>query len=226
MARQIVKAMLPDVFPGANSMHGDLPADVNFAALDHLGQNTRIRLRCTVISVQHEGAPDKSKFARIVYLQNGKLSSVRARSVVVAGGSWTAKHIVKDLPETHRDAYAQFHRAPCLMANVAVRNWRFLYDLGITSCRWFEGIGNYTGVRRTATMGAVSPAISPDSPVVLTLKILFSSPGLPLTEQVSKGRAELYSTPFAGYERQTANSSPACSGAPGSMRAGTLPASS
>lgn len=202
VARQIVKAVLPDVFPGAGSMAEICRANVTFAALDRPGQNTRVRLRCTVISVQHEGAPDKSKFVKVVYLQNGKLSSVRARSVVVAGGSWTAKHIVKDLPETHREAYAQFHRAPCLMANVAVRNWRFLYNMGITNCRWFEGIGNYTGVRRTATVGAVSPTISPDSPVVLTLKILFSSPGLPLPEQVGKGRGELYSTSFASYERQ------------------------
>jgi spermidine dehydrogenase len=122
--------------------------------------------------------------------------------VVTAGGSWTAKHIVRDLPELQQNAYAQFYRAPCLMANVAVRNWRFLYDKGITNCRWFEGIGNYTGVRRTATFGAVAPTISPDSPVILTLKILFSAPGKPLAEQVSGGRAELYSTSFSTYERR------------------------
>ena len=112
----------------------------------------------------------------MVYARDGKLTSVRAHSVIVAGGSWTAKHIVKDLPAPHRDAYAQFYRAPCLMANVAVRNWRFLYKLGISECQWFEGIGNYTAVRKLATFGAVSPTLSPDSPVVLTLKILFSNP--------------------------------------------------
>jgi spermidine dehydrogenase len=202
VARHIVKAMMPDVFPGAGSMAEICQAKVNFAALDHKGRKSRIRLRCTVVSVQHEDVPEKSKLVKIVYLRNGKLSRIRARSVVMAGGSWTAKHIVKNLPEPQRDAYSQFHRAPCLMANVAVRNWRFLYDMGITNCRWFEGIGNYTGVRRTATIGDVSPTISPDSPVVLTLKILFSSPGLPLPQQVSKGRAELFSTSFAAYERQ------------------------
>jgi spermidine dehydrogenase len=202
VARHIVKAMMPDVFPGAGSMAEICQAKVNFAALDHKGRKSRIRLRCTVVSVQHEDVPEKSKLVKIVYLRNGKLSRIRARSVVMAGGSWTAKHIVKNLPEPQRDAYSQFHRAPCLMANVAVRNWRFLYDMGVTNCRWFEGIGNYTGVRRTATIGDVSPTISPDSPVVLTLKILFSSPGLPLPQQVSKGRAELFSTSFAAYERQ------------------------
>ena len=118
------------------------------------------------------------------------LHRVRARSVIMAGGSWTSKHLVRDLPASHRHAYAQFHRSPCLVANVAVRHWRFLYDMGIHECRWFEGIGNYFAVRRTATSGPVSPTISPDSPTVLTLKILFSYPGEPITVQNARGRAE------------------------------------
>jgi spermidine dehydrogenase len=88
------------------------------------------------------------------------------------------------------------------MANVALRNWRFLYKLGISECQWFEGIGNYTAVRKLATFGDVSPALSPDSPVVLTVKILFSNPELPIGEQVSRGRAELIGTPFSGFERR------------------------
>jgi spermidine dehydrogenase len=88
------------------------------------------------------------------------------------------------------------------MANVAVRNWRFLYKLGISECQWFEGIGNYTAVRKLATFGAVSPTLSPDSPVVLTLKILFSNPELPIGEQVTRGRMQLIGTPFRGYEKR------------------------
>jgi len=66
----------------------------------------------------------------------------------MAGGSWTTKHIVHDLPASHREAYAQFYRSPCLMANVAVRNWRFLYKMGLSGCRWFGGLGDYLSVRK------------------------------------------------------------------------------
>jgi spermidine dehydrogenase len=38
--------------------------------------------------------------------------------------------------------------------------------------------------------------------VILTLKILFSKPGLPLQSQVVQGRGELLATPFRNYERQ------------------------
>jgi spermidine dehydrogenase len=120
----------------------------------------------------------------------------------VAGGSWTAKHIVRDLPASHRDAYARFYRAPCLMANIALRNWRFIYKLGISECQWFEGFGNYFALRKMAMFGAVAPVVSPDSPVVITLKILFSAPGRPIAEQVTRGRAELFSTPFRDYEKR------------------------
>jgi spermidine dehydrogenase len=88
------------------------------------------------------------------------------------------------------------------MANVAVRNWRFLYKLGISECQWFEGVGNYFALRKVATFGPVAPSVSPDSPVALTLKILFSSPGLSIGDQVTRGRAELLSTSFLEYERR------------------------
>jgi spermidine dehydrogenase len=137
-----------------------------------------------------------------VYLKDGKLYRLKARSVVMAGGSWTTKHIVKDLPDTHRQAYAQFYRSPCLMANVALRNWRFLYKMGMTGCRWFEGIGNYTEVRKLALTGVETSTISPDSPIVLNLKILYSYPGFSTGEQGNRGRTEMLSTSFRDYEKR------------------------
>lgn len=196
VARHIVKSLIPDAIPGPGTLESVARTAVDFSALDRPGA-ARIRLRTTVISVRQDAG-----IVKVVYARDGKLQSVRARSVIVAGGSWTAKHIVKDLPASHRDAYAQFYRAPCLMANVALRNWRFLYKLGISECQWFEGIGNYTAIRKLATFGPVSPTLGPDSPVVLTVKILFSNPELPIGEQVSRGRAELLGTPFVGYERR------------------------
>ncbi|HVT92425.1 MAG TPA: NAD(P)-binding protein [Bryobacteraceae bacterium] len=202
VARHILKALLPDAIPSKPEMDAIARSAVNFAALDRPHRPMRIRLGATVVSVEHEGKPEQAEYVRIIYARQERLHSVRARSVIVAGGSWTAKHIIKGLPRTHRDAYAQFHRAPCLMANVALRNWRFLYRLGINECQWFEGIGNYFAIHKTAAMGRVSPVISPDSPVVLTLKILFSSPGLPLAQQVTRGRGELFATPYREYERR------------------------
>jgi len=201
-ARLIAKTLLPDSIAGAHTVEAVCHNPVNFAALDRSGSAARIRLESTAVSVKHDGDPAKSTFVSVIYTQRGKVYRVKARSVVMAGGSWTTKHIVRDLPAEDRAAYAQFYRSPCMMANVAVRNWRFLYKMGISGAQWFEGLGNYVQVHKLATCGAESETIGPDSPTVLTLKVLYAYPGLPTEEQGHRGRGEMISTPFRDYERQ------------------------
>ena len=200
-ARLMVKTLIPDAIPGPRTVDAVWQNRVDFGALDRAGQSTRIRLNSTVVRVEHAGDPSSAPHVVITYAKGNHLYKVRARRVVVAGGSWTAKHIVHDLPAAHREAYAQFYRSPALMANVAVTNWRFLYKMGISGCRWFEGLGNYLSVTKKALVGDTPRTIDPDSPTVLTIKVLFARPGLPIGEQGSRGRAELLGTSFAQYER-------------------------
>ena len=201
-ARLMVKALIPAAIAAPATVEGVCKGNVDFAALDQPSSAVRIRLSSTAVRVQHDGDPAKADSVSVIYTRGGKTYSLKARAVVMAGGCWTTKHIVRDLPSSHRDAYEEFYRSPCMMANVAVRNWRFLYKMGISGCRWFEGMGNYMDVRRQALVGAASPTISPDSPVVLTLKVLYSYPGLPIAEQGSRGRQEILNTPFREYEGQ------------------------
>lgn len=202
MARHIVKALLPDAIPGPVTLASICRTPVALAALDRAGQSTRIRLRATVIAVEHAGKPESADHVRLVYLQGGKLYRVRARSVILAGGSWTVNGTVRDLAPEYRKAYAQFFRAPALMANVAVRNWRFLAKMGISQCQWFEGLGSSMAVRRMVTFGGAPENFSPDSATVLSLKILFNQPGKSLAEQVNLGRYQMMTTPFSAYEKQ------------------------
>ena len=201
VARHILKQLIPGAISGGASMAEICRGAVQFPSLDQAPSATRIRLNATVISVQHAGEPGRSETVEVLYELGKNLYRVRAGAVIMAGGSWTTKHIVRDLPAACREAYSHFHRAPCLMANVAVRNWRFLHRLGLTECQWFEGIGNSITVRKVATFGTDPATINPDSPTVLTMKILFSKPGLPIEEQIVRGRTELLTTPFRDYER-------------------------
>ena len=202
IARLIVKTMIPESISGERTLEDVCRNSVNFAALDRAGAAARIRLDSTAVWLKHDGEPEKSESVTVVYTRGGKTYRLKARSVVMAGGSWTTKHIVRDLPDDRREAYSQFHRSPCMLANVAVRNWRFLYKMGISGCQWFEGLGTYLQIRKLALCGGDSPTIGPDSPVVLTIKVLYSHPGHTAEEQGHMGRAEMISTPFAEYERQ------------------------
>jgi spermidine dehydrogenase len=203
IARLLLKTLIPSAIGGERTAEGVTRNAVNLAALDAEGSRARLRLESSVLSVSHEGDPKSAETLAVIYSQAGRLLRLRARSAVMAGGCWTTKHTVQDLPAAHQNAYAQFFRSPCLMANVAVRNWRFLAKLGVTGCRWFGGdIGNYMEVCRKALVGDVPPEIHPDQPIVLTLKILFSYPGLPAEAQGHRGRAELLSTAYREYERR------------------------
>jgi spermidine dehydrogenase len=202
IARLMAKALIPGCIDGPATVEGVGRNAVKLGALDTPGAAARMRLSATALSVRHDGDAAKAESLTIAYAKDGKVFRVKARSAVVAGGSWTAKHIITDLPAAQRQAYAQFYRSPCMMANVAVRNWRFLQKMGITGCRWFEGVGNYMDVRRLATVGIDDATISPDSPVVLTLKVLYAYPGLPTEEQGRRGRAEMLSISFREYEQR------------------------
>ena len=202
LARLITKTLIPESIAGEYSLEDVSRNAVNFAALDRPNASARIRLDSTAVWVKHDTDPAKSEFLTIAYTRAGKTYRVRARSAVMAGGSWTTRHIVRDLPADHNSAYGQFYRSPCMMANVAVRNWRFLYKMGISGCQWFEGLGNYMQVRKLATCGADAPTITPDSPTVLTIKVLYPHPGQPTEQQGHAGRAEMISTPFRDYEHQ------------------------
>jgi spermidine dehydrogenase len=201
-ARHMVKTLLPAAIPGPRTLEAVCRGRVNFDALDKPGENARIRLGSTVVRVEHEGLPEHSEFVRVTYTRNGKVYRLKARAVVMAGGSWTTRHIVIDLPAEQRNAYAQFFRSPCMLVNVALRNWRFLYKLGISGAFLYGGLGIYGSVRKTPTFGTDDKTIGPESPVVMTVKVLFCRPGLPLVEQQQAGRAELLSTSFRDYERR------------------------
>jgi spermidine dehydrogenase len=202
VARLIVKTLIPESIAGSIAIEDVCRNQVNFAALDRAGAAARIRLGSTVVWVKHDGDPAKSESVTLAYTRGGKTYRVKARSVVMAGGSWTTKHVVRDLPADRKEAYSQFYRSPCMMANVAVRNWRFLYKLGISGCQWFEGLGSFMQVHKLALCGADSPTIGPDSPVVLAIKVLYTNPGKTAEQQGHMGRAEMISTSFREYERQ------------------------
>jgi spermidine dehydrogenase len=203
IARLMVKALNPAAISGEATIEGVSLGTVNFSVLDVKESRCRIRLGATVVSVQHDRPVGNSENVSVVYATGEKVFRIRARSAVMAGGSWTTKRIVRDLPAAQQEAYAQFFRSPCMMANVALRNWRFLAKMGITGCRWFGGsLGNYMELRRLATIGNVPKTISPDSPIVLTMKVLYSYPGLSTEVQGHRGRAEMITTSFREYERR------------------------
>ncbi|MGD8351580.1 MAG: NAD(P)-binding protein [Nitrospirota bacterium] len=200
-SRLFVKKLVPDAIEGRQNFEDVHNGRVNFAALDRAANRVRLRLGSSVVGVEHEGSGD-GKRVSVVYQKGGRLYSVKSRGVVMATGGRIARQVVRDLPDGHQSAYGQFHVSPILVANVAVTNWRFLYRLGLTACKWFGGFGFGCNIRKPMMVGDYRPPLHPDKPNVLTFYVSFHEPGLPAEEQGERGRRKMLGTSYAEYEAQ------------------------
>ncbi|WBX82760.1 FAD-dependent oxidoreductase [Sphingosinicella microcystinivorans] len=199
--RAMVRAMIPAAYADGG------PRTLVFGktrreALDRAENATRVRLGSTVVRVVHDGHPDTAETVSVIYLQDGRLYRVRAKGVVMACGGWIARRIVADMPEDYREAWQGLHYAPILVANVAVRHWRFLDRLGISAARWFDGFGYATNIRRPMMIDGQSEPLSPDAPTMLTFYVPFLKPGDPVAAQTVDARMRLFATPFHDFEMQ------------------------
>ena len=197
LARHFVKKMIPAAI-SASTFEGILNSDIQFGELDRNDNPIRIRLDSTAVRVEHE-TDDR---VAITYSNNGKLHRLRAKSVVMASGGWVNRHVIADLPQGHHEAYNEFVHAPVLVANVALRNWRFLERLGLSAAIWSGGFGFTCNIRRPMVVGGKSEPLDPDKPIVLTFYAPIFKPGLAARQQGAVARAEMLSTSFADYEQQ------------------------
>jgi spermidine dehydrogenase len=203
LLRHLVKAVFPDAITGPRAFAAIANNPVDFTALDRKGSARRMRLSATLVQVNHDGDPRSARHVNIVYESSGQLYRVKAGAAVLSIGSWVAKHVVRDLPAEYRAAFDDFFHGPILSVNVALHNWRFLDKLGISAAHWFDGFGFFANVRHPMLVGDRPTPFHPDKPAVLTFYVPFvKQPTLPIAAQGAAGRAELYATSYADYERQ------------------------
>ncbi|HJW31460.1 MAG TPA: hypothetical protein VJ508_19660, partial [Saprospiraceae bacterium] len=170
-SRYFMKALIPDAIEGGKSFGDIQNGQVRFPALDREGNKVRLRLGSSVVQVKHENGLTPMKSVTVIYLKDGKLYRIKARSVVMACGSRLSRKVVSDLPSNYTAAYDQFHVSPILVANVALTNWRFLYRMGFTACKWSSGFGFGCNIRKPMFVGNYRRPLHPDKPTLLTFYI-------------------------------------------------------
>tara|TARA_B100001971_G_scaffold182536_1_gene179926 strand:+ start:7463 stop:9184 length:1722 start_codon:yes stop_codon:yes gene_type:complete len=211
IVRHMVKKMLPDAIEGKATFGDILNGQINFDALDQPKRDLRIRLDSTVVDVRHDGGPESAKRVQVSYLDNksGDVRVVSGKTIIMAGGQWMNKHVVRDAPSALLDAMETFQHGPMLVANVAVRHWRFMEKLGITSARWLGERGWFTNIRAPLSLDGDHMPLDPDKPTVLTFYIPFtdgvSDQGLPYDTQSLVARTQLFAMPFREIETTLRN---------------------
>jgi spermidine dehydrogenase len=204
MGRHLVRGLIPGSISGEFSFEGIMNGRIDFAALDKAEQPVRIRLRSTVIRVEHKAGRGAKDAVGITYECKGKLYRTQGRTVVMASGGWINKRILANMPGEIRSAYEQFFYAPALIANVALTNWRFLYKLGAPAVRWMDDgtmFGYCANIRRDMVIGDYNPPLDPEKPTLLTFYMGLYTPGHGAQKQGTLGRMRLLATSYADYER-------------------------
>ena len=202
IARHFVKNLIPGAIGGGAEFADILNQPVDFTALDSKGNPVRLRQDATVVRVEQRGAVDRNEQVVVTYVSGGEVRRLAARRVVMASGAWMNRHVLPGLPASHRAAYESFHHSAVLVANVALRNWRFLPRLGFGACLWQGGLGFACNIRRPMKVGGGRPErLHPDDPIVLTFYVPYFFPGAPAADQGKLGRLALLDASFRDVER-------------------------
>ncbi|MDP6810338.1 MAG: NAD(P)-binding protein [Pseudomonadales bacterium] len=195
-ARHFLKRLIPDAIRGGDNFDDIIANGFNDSAFDREGNKIRMRLGATVVRVEHT----VKDLVSITYAKGDRVYRVLAKGVTMAGGGWINRKVVRDMPKTHLDAYGTFVNAPMLVANVALNNFRFMYNAGISSCLYEGEFGYECSIRKPMHTASYQPPLHPDQPTVLTFYVPFPRLGMGTREQAVAGLWEMYGTSYRDYE--------------------------
>jgi len=202
IARLLVNRLVPRAWGDQLDMESVALALVDYDKLDRADSPTRIRLRSTVVRVEHEGTPESSRSVQVIYSRGGRLARVRGDNVVLACTNNIIRYLVPALPDRQKSALAYASKVPMQYTNVLLRNWRSSQKLGIKSVSAPNGYHTHFKLVLPVSIGGYGPSRSPDEPVVVSLERNPNHPGLPRKVQQALGRQDMLATPFERIEQE------------------------
>jgi len=200
VARLLVNRLVPAALPGKHGMMTIVQAPLDYAKLDDAGASMRIRLRSTVVRVEHEGTGERPGGVSVAYRRDGKLQAVRARNCILACYNAVIPHLVPQLPARQKEALQYGVKVPMMYNNVLIRRWTAFQKLGAASISAPGMYHTTTSIDTASTIGGYRALTTPEEPVVLHLVRNPNSPGLPRKEQNRLGQKELRTMTFEQFE--------------------------
>ena len=202
IARLLVSRVIPAAIPGDHDMNTIVQAPVHYRKLDDPASKARMRLRSTVVRVQHEEPVERARLVKVAYLRDGRMHEVRGRGVVLACYYAMIPGLVPELPDAQKSALRYSVKVPMMYNNVLIRRWTSYQKLGVWS---ISAPGMYhpsSSLDPGSTVGGYQGVTTPDEPIIVHLVRNPNAPGLPRKEQNRIGQQELLSTTFEGFELQ------------------------
>ncbi len=202
IARLLVNRLVPRALPGELDMESVVEAPLQYERLDEKDGAVRIRLRSTVVRVEHDGPPERADWVRLAYVSDGKVHGIRARNAVLACYNAIIRFLAPELPEPQKTALAQAAKVPLLYTNVFIRNWKAFDELGVSRVSAPGMYHSNVSLDQPVSIGGYHCSKSPEEPIVLHMSRCPSQPGLmPRREQLRAGMYEMLTTSFEDMER-------------------------
>jgi spermidine dehydrogenase len=176
-------------------------AKLNYATLDDPPSPIRLRLNSTAILARNLGDAGSAKEVAVTYVRDGKPRAVRASACILACWNMVIPHMCPELPEAQKEALAYGVKVPLVYTNVQISNWQSFQKLGVSGIRCPGSYFETVTLDFPVSMGSYKFPGSPGESCLLHLERVPCKPGLPARDQQRAGRMELYTTPFATFER-------------------------
>lgn len=202
IARMLVRKMIPQVATG--STYADIVgAKFNYAKLDVLTSQVRLRLNSTAVRVRHDGSPRNAQQVSIDYVRGGQAYRIRAKNCVLACYNAVIPSLCPEMPANQRAALAAPIKSPILYTSVLLNNWRAWKELGIGAAISSGSYHPVTMLDFPVSFGGQEYADDTDEPIIVHMERFphRDNEGISPREQRKLGRHELLATSFATMER-------------------------
>jgi spermidine dehydrogenase len=203
IARLLVNRLIPAALPGKQTFHTMetiVQAPMSYERLDEAKSEVRIRLKSTVVRLEHDGDPRHAEMVRIAYRRDGKIHGVRGRHVVLACYNSLIPSLVPELPAKQKDALAYSVKVPMMYNNVLIRRWTAFQKLGVSNISAPGMYHTTCGLDPGTSIGGYRGVTTADEPIVVRMVRNPNTPGLPRRNQNRAGQQELLSMSFEQFE--------------------------
>ncbi len=200
IARLLVRSLVPGAALG-HSMEDIVTTRMDYAPLDQPASKIRIRLNSTAVRVRHVEEPGTAQHVEVTYINGESGYKVHARASVLACWNTVIPYLCPEMPMEQKKALAYGVKAPIIFTQVALKNWKALHKLGISSAYCPGSYFTKLRMNHPVNMGDYRYPATPEDPMAVLLIRAAAKPGLSQREQHRAGQIELYSTPFETFER-------------------------
>ncbi len=180
-------------------------APMMYDRLDDAKSDVRIRLKSTVVRVEHDlsagpANPDRARAVRVAYRRDGKTHGVRGRRVILACYNSLIPSLVPELPAKQKDALAYSVKVPMMYNNVLIRRWTAFQKLGVSNISAPGMYHTSCGLDPGTSIGGYRGVTTAEEPIIVRMVRNPNKPGLPRREQHHAGQQELLSMSFEQFE--------------------------